>query len=220
MEKSYPRIYISREKGDKNSWTFDVSDIMTIINLDLATAYQTKGQDIYIQKNGCPMGGLLSAIYANIKCAYDEVNFIHRIGMKHNKFFGIRQMDDLILWIAYTKNDKKSYNEALLLKNTILTPNKVYTGGLELEEQDYVHISDHYTVHKFAGTVIHCHYSGKVNFIVHTLIAILRGFETIIKVSLGTFMLPPILHPNTRIVLPLAASLDFSTSLRTRVFLS
>ena len=131
MEKSYPnKIYLSREKGDKNSWTFDVSDIMTIINLDLATAYQTKGQDIYIQKNGCPMGGLLSAIYANIKCAYDEVNFIHRIGMKHNKFFGIRQMDDLILWIAYTKNDKKSYNEALLLKTPFLLPTKSTQGAL------------------------------------------------------------------------------------------
>ena len=115
------------------------------------------------------MGGLLSAIYANVKCAYDEVNFIHKIGIKHNKFFGIRQMDDLILWISYTKGDQKSYEEALSLKNTVLTNNKVYTGGLELEEQDFTHISDTYTVHKFAGTVIHCHYYNKIYFVVHTL---------------------------------------------------
>ena len=63
MEKRYPnKIYLSREKGDKTTWTFEITDIMTIINLDLSTAYQTKGQDIYIQSNGCPMGGLLSAM--------------------------------------------------------------------------------------------------------------------------------------------------------------
>ena len=170
MEKSYPnKIYLSRARGDKTAWSFDIADIMSIVNLDLDTAYQTKGQDIYIQKNGCPMGGLLSAIYANVKCAYDEVNFIHRIGMRHNKFFGVRQMDDLILWIAYTKGDNNSHNEALSLKNMILTPNQVYTGGLELEEQDYTRVSSTYTVHKFAGTVIHCHYWDKIHFVVHTL---------------------------------------------------
>ena len=45
-------------------------------------------------------------------------------------------MDDLILWITYTKEDVNSYNEALSIKNTILTDNKVYTGGLSSKNKN------------------------------------------------------------------------------------
>src|SRR3954454_13317728 len=67
---------------------------------------QARGNDIFKQIRGCPIGGFLSAIYANVKCAYDEFYFIKRWKNDKHKIYGIRQVDDLIFWVAY---NNKSY---------------------------------------------------------------------------------------------------------------
>lgn len=53
-------------KGDESSHTFTVEDIIDIVKIDLKTAYQARGKDIFKQVHGCPIGGFLSAIYANV----------------------------------------------------------------------------------------------------------------------------------------------------------
>ena len=49
-------------------------------------------------------------------------------------------------------------------KKKLLKQGTVYTGGLELEEQDYITVSENHTVHKFAGTVIQCFLGNKLRF--------------------------------------------------------
>ena len=55
-------------------------EVMTVVDIDLKYTYQTRGSDIFLQKHGCPIGGYLSAIYANVKCAFDEFNFMKNLG--------------------------------------------------------------------------------------------------------------------------------------------
>ena len=164
LEKSYPhKVFLSSKYKHDFADVFTTEAILRIVDIDLSTAYQTKGRQVFNQKKGCPMGGLLSAIYANVKCSYDEIQFIQKLGENRKRIFAIRQMDDLICWVAYNRNNTKSYNEALTIKNKILTTNGVYKGGLELEEQKHGKITDHYTVHKFAGAIIHCKFENEIS---------------------------------------------------------
>ena len=156
MTKSQPRnFHITNQKPDDHL-IFSRKDILNIVNLDLNTSYQTKGNDLFIQNHGCPMGGFLSAIYANIKCAFDELKFIQTLGKKSDRIYGIRQMDDLILWISYDPNDHASYKEAIHIKNFILGKNNAYSGGLELEIQDPINLPnpEGTKLNKFSGTII------------------------------------------------------------------
>ena len=148
-------IWWSSTQGSEKENTFTIDDLINIVIIDLNNSYVSRGTDIFHQTNGCPMGGFLSAIYANVKCAYDEFNFLKDNRMLQKKIFGIRQMDDLFLMIAYTKNDLASLNRAIRIKNNFLQKNKVYKGGLELEEQKYIHINKNTSKHDFAGTNIY-----------------------------------------------------------------
>jgi hypothetical protein len=138
--------------GDETQITATFDDIFTVVMIDLNNTYQTRGYDIFLQKHGCPIGGFLSAIYANTKCAHDEHNFFTKHQNVKHRIYGIRQMDDLILWIAFRRNDNRSKTKAEEIKNTIL--NATYTGGLQLEEQPYETLTNGTTIHKFAGTII------------------------------------------------------------------
>src|SRR4051794_13480662 len=127
---------------------------MLIVMYDLGNSYQSRGKDVFLQIYGCPIGGFLSAIYANIKCAHDEFLFLQRI---RPYIYAIRQMDDLILFIAYDNNRIDSEKRALMIKNQVLEKDSAYKGGLELEEQHYEQIDNFTTRHKFAGTNIYIH---------------------------------------------------------------
>lgn len=52
---------------------------------------------------------------------------------RKDRIYGIRQIDDLVLWIAYKDNDRKSLKQAKLLKEELLNKNtglsSVYDGG-------------------------------------------------------------------------------------------
>ena len=155
IDKTNKKIIRPSTGTDNENWiSFTKQDIINVVTLDLSTAYQTANSSIFRQTTGCPMGGYLSAIYANVKCAYDESLFIHNLGPTHNRIYGIRQMDDLLLWIAYNRTSYRSRIEAEKLKQTILTNNKLYKGGLELEEQERLEGRDGRPYNKFAGTQI------------------------------------------------------------------
>ena len=64
-------------------------------------------------------------------------------------------MDDLILWIAYDKNNRHSFLQAEAIKSTELTKDSTYKGGLELEEQPYTRLNEDTTKHDFSGTHIY-----------------------------------------------------------------
>ena len=73
------------------------------------------------------------------------------------RIYGIRQMDDLLLWIAIDKTKKHTLNQAKRIKDRILRNNGLYLGGLELEEEktqiDWIKGQKIYT-HEFSGTRI------------------------------------------------------------------
>ena len=58
-----------------------------------------------------------------------------KLKTKARNIYAIRQMDDLIMWIDYDKTRQNTRQEALDLKEQIMHGG-LYTGGLELEEQD------------------------------------------------------------------------------------
>ena len=139
---------------DKDELTFTFDDILMIVTIDLSYSYQSRGKDIFLQTHGCPIGGFLSAIYANVKCAHDEFSFLTNIGPLRERVYGIRQMDDLFLCVAYKNSDLISKTQAFKLKKTILDFNSTYKGGLELEEQEFTIINNYTSEHNFAGTTI------------------------------------------------------------------
>ena len=93
--------------------TFTFSDLRSIISMDLNFTYSTVGKTLLKQKLGCPIGGILSCFYANLYCAMKENEYITRDTLdRHNRIYGIRQVDDLIMWIAYDKNDPNTHRQA------------------------------------------------------------------------------------------------------------
>jgi hypothetical protein len=120
------------------------------------------GNTIIKQKKGCPIGGILSGSYANIYCAKNEYEFLKRQEeiIDIRRIQGIRQMDDLILWIAYNEesNLSKKQTADILeeLYNTETEQTKVYKGGLNLEMQTIKYNKKKKSFKMdFAGTRIH-----------------------------------------------------------------
>ena len=72
---------------------------------------------------------------------------------KH-RIFGIRQVDDLIFWVAYNRRKNYTKDQATDIILDMLEPGRTYRGGLELEEQTYIRLDKDTTQHEFAGTVI------------------------------------------------------------------
>jgi hypothetical protein len=143
--------------------TIHLDDIMKVVNIDLNYAYSEISNIIPHQIIGCPMGGQLSGLYANVYCAYDEHNFLSSDIFKNTTpdiLQGIRQMDDLVAWIAYSPNDKASIKRAHEISETICNKStmesKVYTGGLILKPEPikYYNTGNNF-VHDFAGSKIY-----------------------------------------------------------------
>ena len=63
-------------------------------------------------------------------------------------------MDDLILWIAYNPNSTNSKKEAYKIKEDIIEKALLYSGGLELEEQETIEKTSLHYKNKFSGTII------------------------------------------------------------------
>ena len=141
---------------------FNFDDLMQIIHFDLNTTYSTVGKTILEQKHGCPIGGILSCFYANIYCAWREYIFMkkHEENGKH-RIYGIRQVDDLIMWVSYEKGNKHSEKQAdniiKELLNTDTKASEVYKDGLTLTEEEIttkIQKGKRTFRTEFAGTII------------------------------------------------------------------
>ena len=130
-----------RGKGtSRDIVTISFSDIIKTIKIDLKYTHSTVGKTIIRQRIGCPIGGKISGSYANIYCAKDEYEFIEKMkgkGINEKRIQAIRQMDDLVMWIAYKRGDKKTKIEAKEIRKEMFDVEEgktnVYKGGLNLE---------------------------------------------------------------------------------------
>ena len=159
--ESHLRNIATGSPEDVITFTFD--DLMSVVNTDLEYTYSTVGTTILKQKLGCPIGGNLSSFYANLYCAKQEYEFITRPTLnRKDRIHGIRQIDDVILWVAYDTTSKASEIEAekLLLEvhpnpNQTKTSNStVYADGLTVKREPikiYTKNAQRYFQTDFAG---------------------------------------------------------------------
>jgi len=147
--------------------TLDFKDLRAVVMIDLAFTHSTVGKTILKQNQGCPIGGILSSFYANLVCARNEHSFLTKPDNdRKDRIYGIRQIDDLTLWIAYEHDNKESEQQANDLLGELLDQSTgtsaVYTHGLTLELEQHKETKQNGMIHfehDFAGTTI----SGDLN---------------------------------------------------------
>lgn len=112
--------YIGTNVGVDGLQVLDFDVIRRIVMWDLSSTYCSFGDMVFYQKEGIPIGGMCSSIYADIQCGFDEYDCIKNFSADElRSVIGIRQIDDLLL---LTTDES--------LKDRIL---KCYDDGLELE---------------------------------------------------------------------------------------
>jgi hypothetical protein len=123
VEKKAPwTCYDDIKKGldDVEELPFDL--IKRLVLWDSQSTFSRYGEQIYFQREGLPIGGICSSVYADIQCAFDEHKFLLSLQEEQRKqIVAIRQIDDLL--ILTTKRE---------LKDRIIS---CYNEGLELEEE-------------------------------------------------------------------------------------
>ena len=170
-------MYWSRAKGNCGWRSIDIPSLLDVVNIDLDNAFQTIGGKMYKQNFGCPIGGKLSAIYANVLCAFDENSFFKSLGRVGRRIAGIRQVDDLLFMVSYEMEDRVSREEAERVRDLILRKGGVYKGGLELVPQEPVYQQDKKIIFKFAGTEVCIFKEGKIKFQCRPLLKNLQGLQ-------------------------------------------
>jgi hypothetical protein len=146
--------FTTNHSVDSDCVIFTLDDLFSIIEFDLENTYTSIGNQLFKQHKGCPMGGLLSSFYANTTCAYHENTYLSTNPLAPH-MWGIRQMDDLTLFVAHTAGDPSIHaNNASILWQV---KNHVYKGGLKAEIQEPEMDTDDKYIHKFAGHEIHTH---------------------------------------------------------------
>jgi hypothetical protein len=146
--------FTTNHSVDSDCVIFTLDDLYSTIDFDLNNTYTSVGNQLFKQNEGCPMGGLLSSFYGNNTCAFHENSFLNNHPLANN-MWGIRQMDDLTLFIAHRKNDPNTAEDNATILHQV--QHDVYKGGLEAEIQEPDEDSDTKFVHKFAGHEIHTH---------------------------------------------------------------
>ena len=129
----------------------------------LEFTYSTVGQNILKQKQGCPIGGILSSFYANLYCAKQEYDYITKNSLdRKDRIYGIRQVDDLVMWVAFDRTRGSSQTEAEEILREMFDKetqeSSVYSHGLTIEEEGFELVDRNFQT-DFAGTVI----SGNTN---------------------------------------------------------
>jgi len=121
---------------------FSPEELKLLVRMDFANSYFQMGDLIISQIHGCPIGGFLSSPLARLYCIHDEAKLFRKLTNDNLQcnFFGVRQMDDLLLLIAINHADRKQKNKIRRYirsfrhaQHTDAPP--IYTGGLELEEE-------------------------------------------------------------------------------------
>ena len=91
---------------------------------DLNATYSKFGNLIFFQKEGLPIGGLCSSVYADLQCAFDENELLSKSDLSCEGFLCIRQIDDLLI-LAEDEHTKdvitSSYDKGLTLESELVS---------------------------------------------------------------------------------------------------
>jgi hypothetical protein len=124
-----------RDETSEENRVLTFEEIMLGVEFDLAHNYCGVGMRVLEQLGGCPIGGLLSALYADIYCAHDERNFCKKWQHLAHRFYGVRQVDDLLLVMRWDP-DEESQQEIVQLRDD--ARGGLYTGGPESEVEEKI----------------------------------------------------------------------------------
>ena len=126
--KTYTRSKYVRVPNDRSmmcGWgkscnTFEVAQISftqitELVRFDLNNAIFSVGNTLLKQKQGAPIGGVMSTALAITTCVYSENCFLETLGVDSRYLRVLRYVDDISGVIAIPKNEKNSGINALLL---------------------------------------------------------------------------------------------------------
>jgi hypothetical protein len=83
--------------GIDDTEEIDFELMKRVVLWDLQSTYSRFGDVVLYQKEGLPIGGMCSSIYADIQCAFDENTYLNREDVNTKRLVGIRQIDDLLI---------------------------------------------------------------------------------------------------------------------------
>ena len=86
--------------------------VFEVVNFDLTHAIFTVGSHLTRQKQGAPIGGVISTSIAIATCVYSEVAFISTLGVDAKFLRVIRYVDDITGVVAFFRNDPESFARA------------------------------------------------------------------------------------------------------------
>ena len=86
--------------------------IFEAVNFDLSHAIFTVGSQLTRQKQGAPIGGVMSTSLAIVTCVYSEIPFVSSLGVDVRFLRVIRYVDDITGVVAFLKNDPASFIRA------------------------------------------------------------------------------------------------------------
>lgn len=125
--------------GGEDVCTFSRENLEDLVEMDLMFCYVKVGDVLMHQGQGAPIGGMLSRFYGDVVCAYQEWNFIKTLGREGRRVYGIRQVDDLLIVMAWDGRREASKKWCEWVRQRIRgeekEERKVYRGGLEIEEE-------------------------------------------------------------------------------------
>jgi hypothetical protein len=127
-------IHFGYNHNSNDFITFTFAEMIKIIVFDLNNVYFTAGSKHICKQNvGVPMGGFISAPYANCVAIYYEYHYTQSLSPSQSlSIHGTRYMDDLLAFISFENNNQQSYNNALILVHRLVNS---YDVNLELECQ-------------------------------------------------------------------------------------
>ena len=118
-------IRVPKDRNNSCGWgkscnTFEVAEIsfiqiIELVNFDLSNALFTVGNTLLKQKQGAPIGGVMSTALAITTCVYSENCFLQTLGVDSRYLRVLRYVDDISGVIAIPRNEKNAWINALVL---------------------------------------------------------------------------------------------------------
>lgn len=144
----------STATADTTTVTFTFDELFHIVEIDLAFTFSKIGDMIWYQKEGCPIGGLLSSYYADVTCAWMECKYMQSNRHADITVIGVRQIDDMAVWIGVPPNHPDPQSRAQIEFDHLGSPNGVYGQGLIIKETGITQLPNGDFEHVFCGTSI------------------------------------------------------------------
>ena len=108
--------------------------IRRVVLWDLQSTYSKFGDIVYFQKEGIPIGGMCSSVYADVQCAFDENEYLQREDVEDENILGIRQIDDLLIFApneGYKDQIVASYDKGLTLESEAVEATTCKLGSVQ-----------------------------------------------------------------------------------------